>query len=204
VSAAVPRTAVDVSGLPTTTFGHRSLGWWGTLGFMAIEGTTLVIGLVAYFYLRRNFLTWPPEHTLLPSPFWPTVQVAVLLASLVPVVLADRAGHRLDLPALRRWLGVALAFEVAATFIRWQEFLALNVRWDANAYGSVVWTIVGLHTTLLVADLIETVVMLALLHSPRLVERHYSDATDVTLYWYYLVATWIPLYVVVYLGPRIF
>jgi cytochrome c oxidase subunit III len=119
-------------------------------------------------------------------------------------VLADRAGHRLDLPALRRWLGVALAFEVAATFIRWQEFLALNVRWDANAYGSVVWTIVGLHTTLLVADLIETVVMLALLHSPRLVERHYSDATDVTLYWYYLVATWIPIYVIVYLGPRIF
>jgi hypothetical protein len=28
----------DVADLPTVTFGHRSLMWWGTLGFMVIEG----------------------------------------------------------------------------------------------------------------------------------------------------------------------
>ena len=32
-------TLVDVSRLPTTVFGHRSHMWWGTLGFMLIEGT---------------------------------------------------------------------------------------------------------------------------------------------------------------------
>ena len=28
---------LDVSGLPTIVFGHRSLIWWGTLGMMAID-----------------------------------------------------------------------------------------------------------------------------------------------------------------------
>ena len=194
---------VDVSGLPTTTFNHRSLAWWGTLGFMAIEGTTLFIGVVAYFYLSRNFQTWPPEHTVRPSVLWPTVQVLLLLASLVPAVLADRAAYRIDLPKLRQWFVVMLLFEVVSVIVRWQEFLSLNVRWDSNAYGSAAWTLVGLHSTLLVADLIETAVLTAILFSSRVVDRHYSDATDVTFYWYFLVALWVPVYVIVYLSPRL-
>jgi heme/copper-type cytochrome/quinol oxidase subunit 3 len=194
---------VDVSGLPTTTFSHRSLAWWGTLGFMAIEGTTLFIAVVAYFYLSRNFQTWPPEHTMRPSVLWPTVQVLVLLASLIPTVLADRAAYRIDLPKLRQWFVVMLIFEVLSVIIRWQEFLSLNVRWDSNAYGSAAWTLVGLHSTLLLADLFETAVLTAILFSSRLVDRHYSDATDVTFYWYFMVATWIPIYVIVYLSPRL-
>ena len=194
---------VDVSGLPTTTFSHRSLGWWGTLGFMAIEATTLFIAVVAYFYLSRNFQTWPPEHTLQPSVFWPTVQVVLLLASLIPTALADRAAYRIDLSKLRQWFIVMLMFEVVAVFVRWQEFLSLNVRSDSNAYGSAAWTLVGLHATLLLADLFETAVLTAILFSSRLFDRHYSDATDVTFYWYFLVATWIPIYMIVYLSPRL-
>jgi heme/copper-type cytochrome/quinol oxidase subunit 3 len=193
---------VDVSGLPTTTFSHRSLAWWGTVGFMAIEATTLFIGVVAYFYLRRNFQTWPPEHTVRPSLFWPTVQIALLLASLVPTVLADRAAYRIDLVRLRQWFVVMLAFEVASVAVRWQEFLSLNVRWDSNAYGSAAWTIVGLHTTLLLGDLFETAVMTVILFSSRRLDRHFSDATDVTFYWYFLVAISIAIYVIVYLSPR--
>jgi heme/copper-type cytochrome/quinol oxidase subunit 3 len=193
---------VDVSGLPTTTFSHRSLAWWGTVGFMAIEATTLFIGVVAYFYLRRNFQTWPPEHTVRPSLFWPTVQIALLLASLVPTVLADRAAYRIDLVRLRQWFVVMLVFEVASVAVRWQEFLSLNVRWDSNAYGSAAWTILGLHTTLLLGDLFETAVMTVILFSSRRLDRHFSDATDVTFYWYFLVAISIAIYVIVYLSPR--
>jgi heme/copper-type cytochrome/quinol oxidase subunit 3 len=201
-TSAVSTSTVDVSRLPTTTFSHRSLAWWGTLGFMAVEGTTLFIGVVAYFYVSRNFQTWPPEHTLRPSLFWPTVQVVLLLVSLVPARLAERAAYRIDLPTLRQWFLVVLIFELAAVFIRWQEFLALNVRWDSNAYGSAAWTVVGLHSTLLLVDLLEGAVLLALLSSHRRLDRHFSDATDAMVYWYFLVATWIPIYVMVYLGPR--
>jgi cytochrome c oxidase subunit III len=201
-TSAVSTSSLDVSRLPTTTFSHRSLAWWGTIGFMAVEGTTLFIAVVAYFYVSRNFQTWPPEHTLRPSLFWPTVQVVLLLVSLLPARLAERAAYRVDLATLRKWLLVALILELAAVFIRWQEFLALNVRWDSNAYGSAAWTVVGLHSTLLLVDLLEGAVLLALLSSRRRLDRHFSDATDAMVYWYFLVATWIPIYLMVYLGPR--
>jgi hypothetical protein len=35
------RAVLDVSRLPTVVFGHRASTWWGTIGFMLIEGTTL-------------------------------------------------------------------------------------------------------------------------------------------------------------------
>jgi hypothetical protein len=32
--------------------------------------------------------------------------------------------------------------------------------------------------------------------------HYYSDTTDNTLYWYFTVLSWIPLYLIVYVGPR--
>jgi cytochrome c oxidase subunit III len=200
-SPGLSRSSVDVSGLPTTTFGPRSLLWWGTLGFMAIEGTTLFVMVASYFYLWRNEATWPPEHTVRPSLLWPTLALAVMLASLVPAWLADRAARRLDLAALRRWFVVLALCGVAFLFLRWQDFLALNCRWDTNAYGSVAWITVGLHATLLYLNAFETAFLAWLLFSSRFEEKHYSDATDSCFYWYFMVGVWVPLYAMVYLTP---
>jgi cytochrome c oxidase subunit III len=193
---------VDISPLPTTVFGSRSHMWWGTLGFMAIEGTTLFVCLASYFYLRLNFTAWPPEHTPRPTVFWPTVHVGLMLLSLAPIVLADRAARRADLARMRWWFVVASVFAVAFLFLRWQDFLALNVRWDANAYGSIVWAATGLHGTILLLQAIETVIFTGFLFSKSFEEKHYSDATDSAFYWYFFVGSWIPLYVVLYLSPR--
>ena len=198
-----PARALDVSKLPTTVFDHRSHMWWGTLGFMMIEGTTLLVCVASYFYLRLNFTSWPPEHTLRPSLFWPTVHVLVLLASCIPILLADRAARRLDLPALRRWFLTASAFAVSFLFLRWQDFLALNVRWDANAYGSIAWMTAGFHATILVLQVIETLVFTAFLLSKDFEEKHFSDAVDSCFYWFFFVGSWIPLYLTLYLSPRL-
>ena len=54
------RPAGNVGELPTVTFGSKSLMWWGTLGFMVIEGWTTALLIVSYLYLRQNYETWPP------------------------------------------------------------------------------------------------------------------------------------------------
>ena len=46
------RTVVDVSPLPRFAFGHKGLVWWGTVGFMVIEGSMFVMAVIVYFYLR--------------------------------------------------------------------------------------------------------------------------------------------------------
>ena len=37
------REDLEVAALPTTVFGHRDIMWWATVGFMTIEGMTLVV-----------------------------------------------------------------------------------------------------------------------------------------------------------------
>ena len=71
------RAVMNLSKLPDVVFGPRDIMWWGTLGFVVIEGFTLVLCAAAYVYLTQNFSTWPPEHTPLPSLGAPTIQVLV-------------------------------------------------------------------------------------------------------------------------------
>lgn len=196
------RPLVDVSELPDTTFGARSLSWWGTVGFMVIEGTTLAICVVAYLYLRANFVHWPPAGTPAPRIGIPIVQLAVMLASLVPMGYAALRARQLDLQRTRIALGIALAFKVANLVLRWFEFRALGTLWNSDAYGSITWMTLGFHTTLLLLDAAEDVGILLLLYSPRQNVRHFTDVTDDTFYWYFTVAAWIPLFVLLFLVPR--
>lgn len=191
---------VDVSALPTTTFGHRDLGWWATLGFVVIEGTTLFICAVSYFYLRRNFAEWPPGRAALPGLTAPAIQCGLMLLSWWPMRLADKAARRLDLPALRRWMIVLTLFALGFCVLRWFEFQALHTRWDTDAYGSIVWLTLIFHATLLVFEAAETGTMTAMLYANP-TERHFSDASDNALYWYFMTAVWIALAAMVYLVP---
>jgi heme/copper-type cytochrome/quinol oxidase subunit 3 len=200
--ASLERSVIDVAGLPTTVFGPRDILWWGTLGFLVIEGTTLFICVAAYFFLWRNEPTWPPGHTLRPSLGWPTVHVLFLVVSNAAARQLSKSAHALDEHRTRRWLLVLAVIAAISLALRWQDFLALNVRWDTNAYGSIVWLTVGLHATLIAAELGELALMYALLVSERREERHLADASDVAFYWYGLTLFWVPLYLMIYLGPR--
>ena len=50
------RSLIDVSELPTFVFGRRAITWWGTLGFAAIEGTSLLVCAVAAAACRESVL----------------------------------------------------------------------------------------------------------------------------------------------------
>ena len=200
-----PRPAVvvaDVSDLPTVVFGHRQIIWWGTIGFMIVESMTLVVCLASWFYLRRNFDTWPPPGTPEPDLLLGTVSTLVLLLTAVPYTLADRAAKRLDIPGTRRWLWGGTAATAFATAFRFLEFDAVGTTFDASAYGSVIWAILVTHFTLLVVDLFETGTAAMVFTRGRQEPKHFPDASDNALYSYFLVIAWVPAYVVVYLLPR--
>jgi cytochrome c oxidase subunit 3 len=195
-------TTLDVRDLPTFAFGHRSLMWWSTIGLMLIEGTVFAIGVMSYFYLRSYAESWPIGAPP-PELGWASANTCVLLLSLWPNQLAKRAAERQDRVAARRWMAVCLLFALAFLTIRAFEFSTLNVTWYANAYGSVVWMLLGLHTTHLITDTVDTAVLVVLLFTGPFRGLRFSDVSENALYWYFVVLSWLPIYVVIYLVPRI-
>jgi cytochrome c oxidase subunit III len=193
--------ALDVSQLPTVVFGHRSLMWWGTLGVMAIEGTVFALAAMAYFYLRSHQPTWPIT-ALPPDLLWGTVNTGVLLASFWPAHRAKKAAEQLDLRRVQLWMVASVLFGLLFTGIRVMEFATLNVRWDSSAYGSVVWLLLGLHTTHILTDLLDSVVLTVLFFTGPLDGKRYVDVSENSFYWYFVVATWIPIYLIIYWGAR--
>jgi heme/copper-type cytochrome/quinol oxidase subunit 3 len=127
----------------------------------------------------------------------------VLLASLLPNELAKNASERVDLAKVRLWLVVCLAFGIVFNAIRVYEFASLNVSWDTNAYGSVVWLLLGLHTTHILTDVIDTSVLTVLMFVGPVEEKRFVDVSENAVYWYFVVLTWLPIYGVIYWAPRL-
>ena len=196
------RRVLDVSGLPRVVFDHHSLLWWGTLGFVVIEGFTLVLMLASYFYLRINEFDWPPGRTPNPDLLVPTLNVLVLLLTMLPMRMVEKAARRYDRRAVFRGLAIATALAAVSVVLRWYELQALNSRWDTHAYGSAAWGLVVLHSTLLVTDLVETGSFAFLFRRPT-ERKHYADVTEASFYQYFLSLSWVVLYFVVYWGPRV-
>lgn len=194
---------LDLSDLPSYAYGQRSILWWGTLGFCLIEGTAFALALVGYFYLRGRAGAWPPDGIRPPDLSWGTLNTAILLASCIPNQWVKQAAEREEIGPVRLWLIVCLGFGLAFNAVRGFEFGVLNVRWDDNAYGSIAWTLLGLHTTHLVTDVADTIVLAVLMMTGPLHRKRLSDVTDNAFYWDFVVLAWIPIYAVLYLAPRL-
>jgi heme/copper-type cytochrome/quinol oxidase subunit 3 len=197
------RAVLDLSKLPLHGMGASSPSWWGTLAFMLIEGTGFALAITVYLYLMSVAVQWPLNAPL-PELSPGTVLTVMLLVSLVPNIALDRWAKNKDLRKVRWGLIVMSVLGVIALVIRAFEFPALRVSWDDNAYGSILWAILGLHTTHLLTDLIETAVLTALMFSRHANNaRRYGDLEDNAMYWNFVVAAWVPIYVCIYWIPRL-
>jgi cytochrome c oxidase subunit III len=196
------RVVLDLAHLPDAGFGTQSETWWGTLGFIALEGMGFALAIGMYLYLASVNPIWPilaPPPDLLPG----TIVTGLLLVSLVPNHLLDRWAREKDLMRVRIGLVVMCIAGILPLVVRIFEFPALHISWDTNAYGSAVWLLLGLHTTHLVTDLGDTIVLAVLMftrHARN--DRRFADVDDNAFYWDFVVGAWVVLYLVIYWFPR--
>ena len=194
---------LDVSKLPDHAFGSRSLMWWATLLIIFIESTVFALAIASYFYLQGSESEWPPAPLAPPGLLWPTVNTILLLVSLLPNHFAKKAAENMDLRKVRLWMPIADLFAIAFIVIRAFEFRDLHVMWDSNAYGSVTWTLLGLHTIHLLTDLLDSLVLTALMYTRHAHEsKRLVDVAENGFYWYFVVLSWLPIYAVLYWVPR--
>jgi heme/copper-type cytochrome/quinol oxidase subunit 3 len=195
------RVVQDLSSLPTYGFGSRMTMWWGTLGFCALEGTGFAIAVATYLYLMQANSTWPLSAA--PPGYWPgTIIALLLLVSLFPNQMIKKDARGENLPRVQKLLLVMSGIGLLAVAIRFYEFRHLNIAWDENAYGSIVWIILGLHAAHLITDLGDTLVLTALMFTRHAHGKRFSDVEDNAFYWDFVVLSWLPLYLLIYWVPR--
>src|SRR4051812_2775767 len=191
-----------VDQLPPYGFGPRSGPWWGAMAFMALEGMGFAIAIATYLYLYAVNPQWPISSP--PPDLWPgTAETIVFVVSVIPNELTNRVAKRLDLRGVRIGLIVMSAIGVALLVLRGFHFAHLNTRWDLDAYGSVVWLVLALHTVHLATDLGDTVVLTVLMFTRHATPRRFSDVSDNVFYWNFVVIAWLPLYALLYWTPRL-
>src|SRR3569832_304446 len=100
---------IDISDLPEVGFHSGSLIWWGTSGMMLAEGVMFALSVMAYFYLRTLNPMWPPPTVRQPTLLLPTINLALLLASIIPFVLSDKTAEKGDVFMTRVYLLIGAA-----------------------------------------------------------------------------------------------
>lgn len=109
--------------------------------------------LVAYLLLRKNAATWPPPGAPLPPKgLW--ISTLVLLASSATILFAGRAK---DPRAMRR--GLALTLALGSLFlvvqgILWREVFASGRFTFSDAYGTIFYSLTGLHGAHVIGGLV--------------------------------------------------
>jgi heme/copper-type cytochrome/quinol oxidase subunit 3 len=159
--------------------------------------------IAAYFYVRLRMDVWPPPGDQFPHRLLPTIALVPLVLSCLGSYWASEAAKKDDRAGMIK--GMLLNLVLAAIFfvMRVVDWYSLNFSYKADAFGTYVWTFLGVHSYDYVADMIFTLVLLVIAlvgrHGPKMRMGVHVDS----VVWYFLVIIWIPIYVVVYWGPEL-
>lgn len=204
------RAVIDVSKLPHHEFDTYDPVWWGNNGLLAIETSMFAILIATYFYLRQNFALWPPPIAQLTAPLRPLPELTygvantiLLLVSCIPMIITDRAARREDRDTTRIGLAICLVCGLTAMVLRGFEFSAVQFRWDSNAYGSIVWFVLGMHALHLLVLTSETLLLLIWIIRREFDMKHRVDVVTIAVYWYWVVGVWLVLFAIIYFTPRL-
>ena len=200
-----PSFTDDLAELPTHAFSHKSLTWWGVIGFMIIEGAAFAMAIAAYFFLMSHEAEWAPRPWQPPNPIAGTLFTLVMLLSELPNTMIKKAAEKYDVATVRKLLPVMAAIGLLLFVLRGFEFNSLNILWYDNAYGSILWALLLLHTTHVATDWGDTIVLWRLMKTPHGEEpRRLVDVDENALYWRFVWLTWLPIYALIYWVPRLF
>lgn len=196
------RPPLDVSRLPTVVFGPRTTLWLGFVGVIIVESMMILLISVAYFYLRARETDWPPG--VMPPPLGvATVNTAVLVISTVPAVWLKRAAEQGNSGRVRTWLLVLSAAAVTTLVLSGGAFASLNIRWDTDAYGSLVWMLLGTEVVVLVAAALQIWVPTAYMVWGKIEGRRFMNVYQSADYWLLAIVLWLASWAVIYVAPRV-
>lgn len=183
-----------------------TLPYRGTVGMAAVilaESSMFLIFIVAYlFYLGKSTAGPTPDQVLEPPIL---ISICLWLSSLTVhfSVGALKKGKHAGFVA---WLGITillgLAF-LAGTGLEWYGLIyekGLTIR--TNLFGSTFYSLVGLHSFHVLVGLLMLTTVFILGLFKRVGKEHFGHFHTLSIYWHFVDAVWIAVFITVYIVGR--
>ena len=167
---------------------------------IAIEGMAFALAISSYLYLKGGCRTGRGERRRRACSGARSTSCPAGLRVAEPV---GEEGRRAFRPRRSRLADGGAGVRARVQHRAIPRVRQLDVRWDTNAYGSVSWLLLGLHTVHVLTDFLDSTVLAAVMFCGRLDENRFVDVSENAMYWNFVVVSWLPIYAVIYLAPRI-
>lgn len=180
-----------------------SRGVVGMLCLILAEAAIFLIFVVAYIYYAGKSLSGPTPAEVLKIPIFSTI---CLLSSSITVHLAVAALRRNKTRSTSFWLAATVTLGtifITFTGIEWHELIykeGLTIQ--TNLFGTTYYSLVGLHATHVVVGLLMLGFALFFSLMGWLKEKHENRLEVLSLYWHFVDAVWVVVFLVVYVLGR--
>ena len=192
--------------IPDSRIEEWKLPSRGTVGMACLivaESAIFIIFVVAYVFYLGKSLTGPTPREVLELPIVSTI---CLLSSSITVHFAVSALHHGKRSLCSLWLAATVllgSIFLAGTAREWYQLIyhdGLTIQ--TNLFGTTFYSLVGLHATHVVVGLL--LLSLALTFSLRgqIAEKHTERLEVLSLYWHFVDAVWVVVFLVVYVFGR--
>jgi cytochrome c oxidase subunit 3/cytochrome o ubiquinol oxidase subunit 3 len=183
-----------------------TLPYRGTVGMACLilaEAAIFIIFVVAYIFYIGKSLSGPTPAQVLELPIFGTI---CLLSSSITVHFAGSALHKGKLRSCTLQLAATMLLGTIFLITTAQEWYHLihdeGLTIQTNLFGTTYYSLVGLHATHVVVGLIMLSLVLGFSISGRLKEEHSAKLEVLSLYWHFVDAVWVVVFMVVYVLGR--
>ena len=183
-----------------------TLPYRGTVGMACLilaEAAIFIIFVVAYIFYIGKSLSGPTPAQVLELPIFGTI---CLLSSSITAHFAVSALRKRNLRGCT--LGLAGTVLLGTIFLittarEWYHLIhdeGLTIQ--TNLFGTTYYSLVGLHATHVVVGLILLSIALVLSLRGLVKEEHAEKLEVLSLYWHFVDAVWVVVFLVVYVLGR--
>jgi cytochrome c oxidase subunit 3 len=186
----------------TTSMSERR-GHVGMICLIAAEAAIFTIFVVAYLFYLGKSVSGPQPRDVLQTPIFLTI---CLLSSSVTVHAGVKALTKGAVGAFTRWWAVTLLLGVvflAGTGVEWQRLITVDgLTISTNLFGTTYYSLVGLHAFHVTLGVVILALSSLLALLGYVTPRHAARSETFSLYWHFVDAVWVVVFLVVYVVGR--
>jgi len=180
-----------------------SRGIVGMACLIAAEAAIFIIFVVAYVYYLGKSVAGPQPRDVLELPIVSTV---CLLSSSITVHFAGSALHHAKRSLCSLWLALTVLLGgifLAGTAQEWYKLIYRDgLTLQTNLFGTTFYSLVGLHASHVIVGLLMLSLTLIFSLRGQLTAKHSERVEVLSLYWHFVDAVWVVVFLVVYVFGR--